>query len=251
MGSYSRRAAIRAGGVIAGAAGVAVAAKMAAHYGLIPPDGGGLYEPGKSLTYGVQRVLTRGAMAREFPRSAISSTPFANGSPLKDDAYANLKAGRFADWRLEVDGMVARPGSFSLEELRRLPARSQITQLTCEEGWSYVAEWTGAPLADVLRSVETKAGAKFVVYHSHEPWWWDSVDMEDAMHPQTLVTYAINGSDLPPGHGGPLRLRVPRQLGYKSVEYITRLTVTDDLSKFGKGLGSGAPEAGYSWYAGM
>ena len=75
--------------------------------------------------------------------------------------------------------------------------------------------------------------------------------MAEAMHPQTLVTYGMNGGDLPPGHGGPLRLRIPRQLGYKSVKYITRLTVTDSLKGFGKGMGSGASEAGYSWYSGI
>jgi DMSO/TMAO reductase YedYZ molybdopterin-dependent catalytic subunit len=123
--------------------------------------------------------------------------------------------------------------------------------LACEEGWSFIAEWTGVPLRRVLEEAGMKAGAKFVVYRSHEEWWWDSVDMEDALHPQTLVTYGMNGGGLPVAHGGPLRLRVPRQLGYKSVKYITRLTVTDDIRKFGKGLGSGAPEAGYAWYAGV
>jgi DMSO/TMAO reductase YedYZ molybdopterin-dependent catalytic subunit len=90
-----------------------------------------------------------------------------------------------------------------------------------------------------------------VVYFSIERGWWDSVDMADALHPQTLVTYGMNDGDLPVGHGGPIRLRVPRQLGYKNVKYITRLTVTDSLKGFGKGLGSAAPEDGYSWYAGI
>ena len=141
--------------------------------------------------------------------------------------------------------------SLSLAELKSYPSRSQITHLACEEGWSFIAEWIGVPLSHVLNVVGIQPQAKFVVYFSMERGWWDSVDMADALHPQTFVTYGMNGGDLPVGHGGPLRLRVPRQLGYKSVKYVSRLTITDDLKKFGKGLGSAAPEAGYAWYAGI
>ena len=237
--------------VVAGASGLAVAAKIAGRYGLIPPDHGGLFEPGKSLTYGVQRFLTKGSMAPEFTRKKISNAPFANGKGLTDKTYQQLQAGGFGEWPLVVEGMVARPGTLTVADLKGLPARSQITQLTCEEGWSFIAEWKGVPLADVLKSCGVSPEAKYVVYRSHEQYWWDSIDMEDALHPQTLVTYGMNGHDLPLGHGGPLRLRVPRQLGYKSVKYITRLTVTDDLSKIGNGLGGGGPEVGYSWYGGI
>jgi DMSO/TMAO reductase YedYZ molybdopterin-dependent catalytic subunit len=190
-------------------------------------------------------------LAREFPRSEISKPPFANGEPPKDEAFRRLQAGGFADWRLAVDGMVARPASFSLAELKKLPTRSQITHMACEEGWSFIAEWTGVPLSHVLELVGILPQARYVVYFSIDPEWWDSVDMADALHPQTLVTYGMNGDELPLGHGGPLRLRVPRQLGYKNVKYITRLTVTDNLKLFGQGLGSISPEEGYAWYAGI
>ena len=132
-----------------------------------------------------------------------------------------------------------------------MPARSQITHLACEEGWSFIAEWIGVPLFEVLSAVGIQPQAKYVVYTSQEEGWWDSVDMADALHPQTFVTYGMNGGDLPVGHGGPLRLRVPRQLGYKSVKYIQKLTVTDSMKGFGKGLGSASPEFGYSWYSGI
>ena len=155
------------------------------------------------------------------------------------------------DWRLAVDGMVARPVSLSLAELRSYPSRSQITHLACEEGWSFIAEWIGVPLSHVLNVVGILPQARYVVYFSLQKGWWDSIDMADALHPQTLLTYGMNGGELPVGHGGPLRLRVPRQLGYKNVKYITRLTVTDNLKGFGKGLGSASPEVGYSWYAGI
>ena len=126
--------------------------------------------------------------------------------------------------------MVARPASFSLAELKSFPSRRQITHLACEEGWSYIAEWIGVPLSHVLHVAGTLPQARYVVYLSIQPDWWDSIDMADALHPQTLVAYGMNGGDLPVGLGGPLRLRVPRQLGYKSVKYITRLTVTDNRS---------------------
>jgi len=252
MSDVSRRKLITAGlATAAGASGLAVAARMARRYGLIPPDHGGLYGAGETLTYAAQRLLTRHSMAREFSRSQISKTPFANGEPPKEEAFRRLQAGGFADWRLAIDGMVARPASFSLTEIKSYPSRSQITHIACEEGWSYIAEWTGVPLSHVLGVVGVLPQAKYVVYSSIQPYWWDSVDMADALHPQTLITYGMNGGELPVGHGGPLRLRVPRQLGYKNVKYITRLTVTDDLKRFGKGLGSAAPEGGYSWYAGI
>ncbi len=252
MSDFSRRRLITTGlAATAGVSGLAAAAGLAKRYGLIPPDHGGLYGLGETLTYAAQRVLTRHSMAREFPRSEISRPPFANGAPPKDEAFRRHQAAGFTGWRLTVDGMVARPASFSIAELKGYPSSSQITHLACEEGWSYIAEWTGVPLSHVLDVVGILPQAKFVFYSSIEPDWWDSVDMADALHPQTLVAYGLNGGELPVGNGGPLRLRVPRQLGYKNVKYITRLTVTDSVKKFGKGLGSSAPEGGYAWYAGI
>jgi DMSO/TMAO reductase YedYZ molybdopterin-dependent catalytic subunit len=248
----TRRKWIAAGlGTAAGALGLAVVGRLAQRYRLVPPDHVGLYGLGTTLTYASQRLLTRHSLAREFPQSQISKPPFANEiAPLGDD-YKRLQVGGFADWRLSVDGMVAHPTSFSLADLRSLPSRSQITHLACEEGWSFIAEWIGVPLSHVLDEVGTLPQAKYVVYYSFQPDWWDSMDMADALHPQTFLAYGMNGGDLPMGHGGPLRMRVPRQLGYKSVKFITRLTITDDMRKFGKGLGSAAPEAGYAWYAGI
>jgi len=245
MSKVSRRKLITTGlAATAGASGLAAAASLAHRYGLIPPDYGGLYGPGETLTYAAQRLLTRHSLAREFSTSQISKIPVANGRPLDDEAFKRLQAAGFADWRLAVDGMVARPASFSLAELKSFPSRSQITHLACEEGWSFIAEWTGVPLVDVLNAAGILPQAKYVVYFSLQKSWWDSIDMADALHPQTLLTYGMNGGDLPVGHGGPLRLRVPRQLGYKSVKYVNRITVTDSLKDF-------SPDGGYSWYAGI
>ena len=252
MSKLSRRKLITTGlAATAGASGLAVAARLARRYGLIPPDGGGLYGPGETLTYATQRLLTRHSLAREFNPSQISKPPFANEVAPLGDEFKRLQDGAFADWRLAVDGMVARPASFSIDELKSFPRRSQITHLACEEGWSYIAEWTGVPLSHILDAVGTLPQARYVVYRSIQPGLWESIDMADALHPQTLVTHGMNGGELPVAFGGPLRLRVPRQLGYKSVKYIASLTVTDSLKHFGKGLGSVSPEFGYAWYAGI
>jgi DMSO/TMAO reductase YedYZ molybdopterin-dependent catalytic subunit len=252
MSKLSRRKLITSGLTVAGGAlGLGVAARIAERYGLIPPDHGGIYGLGETLTYASQRLLTRHSLAREFPRSMISKPPFANEIPPPSEAFKHLQAGGFADWRLSVTGMVARPASFSLAQLKSYPSRSQITQLACEEGWSYIAEWIGVPLSQVLDAVGILPQARYVVYSSIDPYWWESIDMADALHPQTFLAYGMNGGELPVANGGPLRLRLPRQLGYKSVKYITQLTVTDNLKRFGKGLGSAAAQAGYAWYAGI
>jgi DMSO/TMAO reductase YedYZ molybdopterin-dependent catalytic subunit len=235
----------------AGASGLAVAAKLAERYGLIPPDAGALYGPGETLTYAAQRLLAGHAMAREFSRSEISNDPFANEVDPLGPEFEHLREGAFTGWRLGIDGMVARPTSFSLAELKSFPHSTQITFIACEEGWSYIAEWSGVPLAHILTLVGALPQARYVIYRSIQPDWWESIDMTDALHPQTLVTTGMNGSELPVPFGGPLRMRVPRQLGYKNVKYITSVTVTDSLKRFGKGLGSAAPEGGYAWYAGI
>jgi len=249
MSNISRRKLIVTG--LAATAGLGVAARLAQHYGLVPPDHRGIYGLGETLTYASQRLLTRHSLAREFSSSQISKPPFANEIEPLTDEFKRLQAGGFAEWRLSVNGMVARPASFSLDQLKSYPSHTQITMLQCEEGWSYIAEWVGTPLSCVLDTVGVLPQARYVVYFSIEPDTWDSIDMADALHPQTFLTYGMNGHELPVGHGGPLRMRVPRQLGYKNVKFITHITVTDDLKKFGKGLGSVAPEFGYAWYAGI
>jgi DMSO/TMAO reductase YedYZ molybdopterin-dependent catalytic subunit len=252
MTDISRRKLILGGlATAAGVSALGVAARIAQKYGLVPPDHGGIYGLGETLTYASQRLLTRHSLAREFSRSQISNPPFANEIAPLNDAYKRLQAGGFADWRLTVDGMVDRPASFSLDQLKSYPRRSQITHLACEEGWSYIAEWIGVPLSYVLDAVGVKPQARYVAYFSIEPDWWDSVDMADALHPQTFLAYGMNGNELPVGNGGPLRIRIPRHLGYKSVKFVTHLTVTDSMKGFGQGLGSAAPEGGYSWYAGI
>src|SRR5262249_6500258 len=165
---------LAAGVATAGTSGLGVAARLVDRYGLIPPDHGGLYGPGQTLTYASQRLLTRHSLAREFSPSEIS-TPYANGRPPNSEDFHRLRAGGFAEWQMQIDGMVSRPGSYLLSELKKFPARSQITHLACEEGWSFIAKWTGVSLAHVLEAVGTLLQAKYVVYFSMRPNRWDSV----------------------------------------------------------------------------
>jgi len=248
----SRRKLITTGLATAvGASGLGVAAVLAHRYGLIPPDHGGIFGVGETLTYAAQRILmSRHSLAREFNRSEISKVAPVNGKPPETESYRRLLAGGFQDWRLTIDGLVARPSSFSLADLKRFPSGSQITHQACEEGWSFIAEWIGVPLSYVLNFVGVSAQARYVVYFSFDE-FWDSIDMPDAWHPQTFLAYGMNGQDMPTGHGAPVRMKVARQLGYKSVKYLSHITVTDTMKNIGDGQGSPAPAAGYAWYAGI
>jgi len=247
----SRRRLITAGFGVAGVSGLAAAYRIASRYGLIPPDHGGIYGIGETLTYASQRILmSRHSLAREFNRSEISKVFPVNGNPPQNPAYQRLLRQGFASWRLVVDGLVSNPLSISMAELKRYPSRTQITHQACEEGWSFIAEWTGVPLSHILNLARVLPQGRYVVFFPFDE-SWDSLDMLEAWHPQTLLAYAMNGQELPTPHGAPLRLRVPRQLGYKSVKYLSRITVTDTLKNIGKGLGSVSPEWGYSWYAGI
>ena len=241
MSRFSRRQMIVASG--AAVSGAAVAARIANQNGLVPPDYKGIYGCGHTLTYAAQRLLTRNANAREFERSKISPIPHPKGELPKGETFSRMQAGGFTDWRLQIDGMVSRPGSLSISDLKGGPARSQITQLICEEGWSYIAEWTGVPLSHVLNEAGILPQARFAVYRSMDG-WLDAIDLGDALHPQTLVAYGFNSGELPVGHGGPIRLRLPKQLGYKSLKFLQRVTLTDTLE--------GTPVVGsYSWFAGI
>jgi DMSO/TMAO reductase YedYZ molybdopterin-dependent catalytic subunit len=248
----SRRRLIKTGlGAVASVGALGGAVRVMDRYGLIPANCRGVYGLSETLTYAGQRLLTKlPSMAREFDRSQISTVIPVNGRAPTSDPYRQLLAGGFVDWRLTIDGLVDRPGTLSLAEIKRFPSRSQITHQACEEGWSFIAEWTGARLEDVLVHVGMRPEARFVFFFTFDG-WWDSLDMDDARHPQTLLAYAMNGPEMPIDHGAPLRLKVPRQLGYKNLKYLTRMTVTDSAAGIGDGRGSSAPAAGYSWYAGI
>jgi DMSO/TMAO reductase YedYZ molybdopterin-dependent catalytic subunit len=248
-GKITRRRLI-AGGLAASASGTALF--LARRNSLIPPDHGGLFGVEETLTYASHRVLLHNQpLAREFSRDQISKNfPAINTVMPEDDDYRRQMAGGFKTWRLAVDGLVAQPRELSLAELKAFPSRTQITEHICEAGWSAISEWTGVQLSVVLDAVRIRPDAKFVMLYSVDG-WWDSLDMEDARHPQTLLAYGMNGEDLPVPHGAPVRLRVERQLGYKNLKYLSGFTVADSLKDFGKGQGAQGAENGYSWYAGI
>jgi DMSO/TMAO reductase YedYZ molybdopterin-dependent catalytic subunit len=204
-------------------------------------------------------VTSRKSMAQEFTEADRSPTFRSNGTAEPDDDdYRELVANAFADYRLVVDGLVAQPASYSLAELRALPGRTQITRHDCVEGWSAIAKWKGARLSAILESVQPKPEARFVVFHCADPmdedgtdFYYESIDFEDALHPQTILAYEMNDAALPIANGAPLRLRVERQLGYKHAKYVMRIELVESFAKIAGGNGGYWEDQGYQWFAGI
>ena len=216
----------------------------------------------EALTMGWQRsLLTRQALAPEFPESALSPAFRANGSTNPgESAYKKLVQGNFAGWRLEVGGLVDTPLRLSLSDLRALPSRTQITRHDCVEGWSCIGKWTGVPLGEVLKRAGVKTTAKFIVFYCADAFeqtldgsgqYYESVDLVDAFHPQTLLAYDMNNAALTVPHGAPLRLRLERQLGYKMAKYLMKIEAVTGFEKIGRGNGGFWEDRGYQWYAGI
>src|ERR1700730_1673954 len=219
-----------------------------------------MLESAEGLTYRSQRLLLgSGAFAREFREADLSPVFRSNGTSFPDsDLYRRLLENQFADWRLGVGGLVAKPVSLSLPELRAMPSRTQITRHDCVEGWSAIGKWTGVPLSSVLRLAQVMPHARYVVFHcadslggSDADTYYESVDLLDAFHPQTLLAYELNGKSLPVQNGAPLRLRVERQLGYKQAKYIVGIDVVAGLGGIRGGKGGFWEDQGYEWYAGI
>lgn len=216
----------------------------------------------EKLTMGSQRLLLdRKTLAQEYSTSDLSPVFRANGTQLPDsEEYARLLEQGFADWRLQVDGLVNRPLSLSLDQLKRLPARTQITRHDCVEGWSAIGQWQGVPLGRILDLAQLKPGARYVVFHCADELevtfdgsgrYYESIDLMDAYHPQTILAYGMNGKPLPVAHGAPLRLRVERQLGYKHAKYLMRIEVVSAFDTLWGGRGGYWEDRGYEWYAGI
>jgi DMSO/TMAO reductase YedYZ molybdopterin-dependent catalytic subunit len=223
----------------------------------------GFVDSAEKLTQFVQRALLapREALAPEFSKSDISSYFRPNGSTAPDDPdYLDAVASNFANWKLEVGGLVENPLMLSLADLRALPARTQITRHDCVEGWSCIGEWTGVPLMSVLTQARLKPEARFIVFYCADQLeqtldgtgqYYETIDLIDAAHPQTILAYAMNGAPLPVDHGAPLRLRVERQLGYKMAKYVMKIEAIDSFAELGRGNGGFWEDRGYDWYAGI
>jgi DMSO/TMAO reductase YedYZ molybdopterin-dependent catalytic subunit len=206
-----------------------------------------------------QRALMFGQpLAREFSERDISPVFKANGTRNPNTpAYNALAAANFANWRLRIDGLVERPVDLGIADLRALPSRTQITRHDCVEGWSAIGKWQGAQLGPLLQSVGLKPNARFAVMHCADNYgggadmYYESIDLVDGFHPQTILAYDLNGQPLDIAHGAPLRLRVERQLGYKHAKYLMRIEMVERLDTFGRGRGGYWEDRGYEWYAGI
>jgi DMSO/TMAO reductase YedYZ molybdopterin-dependent catalytic subunit len=206
-----------------------------------------------------QLVTGRKAMAQEFTPADLSPAFRSNGTAEPDNAqYTALAANHFADYALDVGGLVAKPRRFTLAELRALPSRTQITRHDCVEGWSAIGKWQGARLSAVLDAVQPSQRARYVVFHCADPMeqdgtspYYESIDMDDAYHVQTLLAYALNDAPLPVKNGAPIRLRVERQLGYKHAKYVMRVELVESFASIGEGKGGYWEDQGYQWYAGV
>ena len=211
------------------------------------------------LTRRAQRALVgRDALVPEYTRADIAPVFRANGTlNPRNPQYQALAASGFKDWRLKIDGLVASPREFSLDDLRSMPAQTQITRHDCVEGWSCIGQWTGPMLRDVLARVVPKPQARYVMLFCADPmdhgtdYYYESIDMRTAAHPQTLLAYELNGETLPIQYGAPLRLRLGRQLGYKMAKYVMHIQLVASYRPFGQGHGGYWEDQGYAWYAGI
>jgi DMSO/TMAO reductase YedYZ molybdopterin-dependent catalytic subunit len=223
----------------------------------------------ENLTRRAQRLFAGGhALAPEYSKADIAPTFRANGTlnPNTNDYNAHV-AGGFKDWLIDVGGLVDKPLKLSLAELRAMPARTQITRHDCVEGWSCIGEWTGTPLQLVLAMAKPKADARYVVFHCADPmgeatmdasgnvvqppFYYESLDLLEATHPQTILAYELNGRNLPVEHGAPVRLRAERQLGYKMPKYVQRIELVSSFARIRGGKGGYWEDQGYQWYGGI
>ncbi|KTE38797.1 MULTISPECIES: molybdopterin-dependent oxidoreductase [unclassified Sphingopyxis] len=213
---------------------------------------------GEEMHMASQRALMdRDALAREFTRADLSPVFRSNGTKLPPGAaYAAHAARGFADWRVAVTGLVTKPLSLSMADIRAMPQRTQITRHDCVEGWSAIGEWTGVQLSRVLAAAGLKDRARYIVFRCADrigdALYYESCDLVDALHPQTILAWALNRELLPIANGAPLRLRIERQLGYKHAKYLTGIEAVESLDHIGAGKGGfWEDRVDYEWYAGI
>ena len=220
----------------------------------LPPQvRGGLVGAADVLTMGTNRLLQADQpLAREYGLADITH-PFPTWAQTNppDEEYQRLRRGEFKEWRLPISGLVERPVTLSLEDLKRLPARTQITAHVCEQGWSAIGEWTGPQLQRVIEEAGgARSSARYVVFHTYDG-WYESIDMFEVAHPQTILAYRLNGEELPMGNGAPVRLRLERQCGYKNVKFLKSIELVDSVAGYGKGAGGISADYGFHWFAGV
>lgn len=204
-----------------------------------------------------RRVIGTHGMAKLYRESDITVNFPTNGDDTpSDETYGKLVANRFADYRLNVGGLVERPQTFDLRQLRALAKLTEITRHDCVEGWSVVGKWTGVPLRDFLALVRPKNNARYVMFYSFDrdsngQQFYGSVDLAQAAHPQTQLALDLNGKPIDADHGGPVRLRIPTQLAYKSTKWVERIELASTFKPIFGGNGGYWEDQGYEWYAGI
>jgi DMSO/TMAO reductase YedYZ molybdopterin-dependent catalytic subunit len=254
-----RRRLLRGAVAAAGAAALAGCDRLSSNAAFVD-----VLQSAQHLSRGVQKVVApRAAMAQEFSESDVAPVFRSNGTLAPRDAdYRKLQAGNFADYRLEVGGLVEKPGAWRLDELHAMPSRTQITRHDCVEGWSCIGKWKGVPLARVLQAVRPLPNARFVVFRCFDSMedpspaapdsrYYESIDLDDAMHVQTLLAYELNGKPLPVSNGAPIRCRVERQLGYKQAKYVRAIELVESFASIRGGKGGYWEDEGYQWYGGI
>ena len=222
------------------------------------PQFRGVLRSAEKLNMATQRLISaRDSLAREYSEADLSPIFRSNGTAMPGTPeYQQHLAENFANWRLAVDGLVARPLSIPIQTLRSLPHRTQITRHDCVEGWSAIGKWHGVQLSRILDHAGLSTRAKYIVFHCADRFgdkpYYESIDLVDAFHPQTILAWGMNGHLLPVANGAPLRLRVERQLGYKHAKYVQRIEAVDSLSRvFGGRGGYWEDNVDYEWYAGV
>ena len=227
------------------------------------PASRSILDAAENLTRSVQRALLapRDALAPEYDAADLSPGFKPNGSVDPDDPdYVKARDEHFVNWKLDIGGLVAAPMQLSLADLRQLPPRTQITRHDCVEGWTCIGKWKGAPLGPLLVSAGLKPSARYIAFYCADTLeqtldgtgqYYETIDLVDAFHPQTILAYDMNDEPLPVAHGAPLRLRVERQLGYKMAKYVMRIEAIESFDKMGRGRGGFWEDRGYEWYAGI
>jgi DMSO/TMAO reductase YedYZ molybdopterin-dependent catalytic subunit len=255
----NRRTALRAALASVGTLSLAGCDKLSSQQGFVD-----VLKSAQHLSHSAHRLVAgRQAMAQEFTQADVAAHFKANGTLVPADAdYHALMRGGFKDWKLEVAGLVENPMAFSLAELRAMPSRTQITRHDCVEGWSTIGKWKGVQLSHVLEQVKPLPNAKYVVFRcadsmdgpsldGRDSRYYESVDLDDAYHVQTVLAYDLNDQPVPVNNGAPLRVRIERQLGYKHAKYLMKIELVESFAGIRGGQGGYWEDNGYEWYAGI
>jgi DMSO/TMAO reductase YedYZ molybdopterin-dependent catalytic subunit len=261
-----REGATRRGFILRGAASVGALALAGCTAVSQQPWIDPLLRSAEALTKRVQRLFAGShTLAPEYTKAEIAPSFRANGTlDPGTEFYRKQAASGFKDWRITVSGLVDHPLSLTMDQLRAMPSRTQITRHDCVEGWSCIGEWTGTPVKLVLALAGPKETAKYAVFHCADPmtdsdgdgindsdFYYESLDMVEATHPQTILAYKLNGKDLGIEHGAPVRVRAERQLGYKQPKYVMSIELVDDYGKIAGGKGGYWEDQGYNWWGGI